>query len=199
MHPLYFKNPGLAGVFYFNTFTFYMKKKQDIHIGFCTAPHGIKGEFSFILYNQDGSVLNNGASVLLMPRTNSSSVPFSGKDYKIKKINFGNKTIVSLEGVDDRNTVEAMVPFDIYYDRENFPDIGSGEYYLNDLLNIEVFDFLSKQVIGNVMDFYDNGAQVILKIKTENDILEILFIDQFVPVVDIENNRIEVYIPEMIE
>jgi len=176
-----------------------MKKKENIHIGHCTAPHGIKGGFSFILYNQEESVLYDGATVTLMPRTSSSSVPVTGKDYKIKKINFGNKTIVSLDGVDDRNTVEAMVAFDIYYDRENFPSIGSDEYYLNDLLNIDVFDFLSKQFIGKVLDFYDNGAQVILKIKTENEMLEILFIDQFVPIVEIENNRIEVNIPEIIE
>ncbi|MDO9184160.1 MAG: ribosome maturation factor RimM [Bacteriovorax sp.] len=176
-----------------------MKKQENIHIGHCTTPHGIKGEFSFVLYNQDESVLSNGSIISLLPRSTSSSVPQDGKDFKIKKINIGNKAIVVLDGINDRNTVEAMVPFDIYFDRKNFPEIDDDEYYLNDLLGLEVFDFITKISIGRVVDFYENGAQVVLKIKTENEVLEILFIDQYVPIVDIENARIEVIIPEMIE
>jgi 16S rRNA processing protein RimM len=176
-----------------------MKKLENIHIGHCTTPHGIKGEFSFVLYNSEDSVLYDGALVSLLPRSTSSSVPQDGKDFKIKKINIGNKAIVTLEGVNDRNTVEAMVPFDIYFDRKNFPETNDDEYYLNDLLGLAVFDFITKKSIGRVMDFYENGAQVVLKIKTENEILEILFIDQYVPEVDISLGRIEVIIPEMIE
>lgn len=176
-----------------------MKKSDNIHIGHCTTPHGIKGEFSFVLYNQEDSVLHDGAIVSLLPRSASSSVPQDGKDFKIKKISFGNKTIVTLDGVNDRNLVEAMVPFDIYFDRANFPETDEDEYYLNDLLGLEVFDFATKKSIGRVMDFYENGVQVVLKIKTENEILELLFIDQYVPEVDIDNGRIEVIIPEMIE
>lgn len=176
-----------------------MKKSENIHIGHCTTPHGIKGEFSFVLYNQEDSVLFDGATVSFLPRSASSSVPQDGKEYKIKRISFGNKTIVTLEGVSDRNIVEAMVPFDIYFDRANFPETEDDEYYLNDLLGLEVFDFISKKPIGRVMDFYENGAQVVLKIKTEGEILELLFIDQFVPEVDIDNGRIEVIIPVMIE
>lgn len=176
-----------------------MKKSENIHIGHCTTPHGIKGEFSFVLYNQEGSVLHDGAMISLLPRSTASSIPQDGKDFKIKKINFGNKTIVNLEGVNDRNTVEAMVPFDIYFNRADFPEEDVDEYYLNDLLGLEVFDFVSKKAIGRVMDFYENGVQVILKIKTENEIIELLFIEQYVPEVDIDNGRIEVIIPEMME
>lgn len=176
-----------------------MKKSENIHIGHCTTPHGIKGEFSFVLYNPEDSVLHDGVMVSLLPRSSSSSLPQDGKEFKIKKINFGNKTIVTLEGVSDRNSVEAMVPFDIYFARENFPETEDDEYYLNDLLGLEVFDFHSKNFIGRVMDFYENGVQVILKIKTDKEILEILFIEQYVPEVDIENGRMEVIVPVMIE
>ncbi len=194
------KNPDFVrGFFIFSESLKIMKKSENIHIGHCTTPHGIKGEFSFVLYNQDDSVLHNEAIVSLLPRSTSSSVPQDGKEFKIKKISFGNKTIVTLDGVNDRNIVEAMVPFDIYFDRENFPETDEDEYYLNDLLGLEVFDFITKKSIGRVMDFYENGVQVVLKIKTEKEILEILFIEQYVPIVDIENGRMEVNVPVMIE
>ncbi len=176
-----------------------MKKIDNIHIGHCTTPHGIRGEFSFVLYNEDGSVLADGSIVSLLPRSTASSIPQDGKEYKIQKIKFGNKAIVSLEGVNNRNMVEAMVPFDIYFSRENFPETEEGEYYLNDLLGLEVFDFTTKKSIGRVMDFYENGIQIVLKIKTEKEILEILFIEQYVPEVDIENGRMEVIVPMIIE
>ena len=176
-----------------------MKKSENIHIGHCTTPHGIRGEFSFVLYNSEDSVLVDGAIISLLPRAISSSIPQDGKEFKISKIKIGNKTIVSLEGIVDRSTVEAMVPFDIYYPRNNFPDIEDDEYYLNDLLGLEVFDFLTKENIGRVVDFYENGAQVILKIKTDKKEIEILFIDQYVPSVNLELGRIEIIIPEIIE
>jgi 16S rRNA processing protein RimM len=176
-----------------------MKKSENIHIGHCTTPHGIRGEFSFVLYNVEDSVLFDGAVVSLLPRSSSSTVPQGGKDYIISKIKIGNKAIVSLEGVMDRNTVELMVPFDIYFARVNFPETKEDEYYLNDLLGLEVFDFFTKKLVGRIIDFYENGVQVILKIKTDRENIEVLFIEQYVPVVDIEAGRIEIIIPVMIE
>lgn len=177
-----------------------MKKSTLIHIGHCTSPHGIKGEFSFVLYNSEDSVLKNDISVNLLPKSAESSVPQDGKDFKVKSIRFGNKTIVNLYDVNDRNLVEAMIPFDIYVDRSLFPEIEEDdEYYLNDLLGLEVFNYYTKESIGRVMDFYENGAQYVLKIKTPNQILDVLFLNQFVPVVDIDQNRIEIIPPILVE
>lgn len=176
-----------------------MKKLTNIHIGHCTTPHGIKGEFSFVLYNDEDSVLENQTIVTLTPRSSSSTIPQDGKEFKIAKISFGNKTIVTLEGVDNRNVVEAMIPFDIHVNREEFPETEDDEYYINDLLGLEVYHYYTKNLIGRVMDFYENGAQVVLKIKTDKEILEVLFLNQFVPVVEIENNRMEIIPPILVE
>jgi 16S rRNA processing protein RimM len=176
-----------------------MKKATNIHIGHCTSPHGIKGELSFVLYNPEDSVLDKGMVVTLTPRSASSSIPQDGKEFKIKSINFGNKAIATLDQVSDRTTVEAMVPFDIHMDRELLPETEDDEYYVNDLLGLEVFHFYTKELLGRVMDFYENGAQVVLQIKTAQEIIEVIFISQFVPVVEIELNRMEIIPPIMIE
>lgn len=175
------------------------EKSSIVHIGHCTAPHGIRGEFSFVLYNQEDSVLEEGMTITLFPKTAESSVPQDGKEFKIQSIRFGNKVITVLEGVDNRNIVEAMIPFDIYLDRNVFPELEDGEFYINDLLGLEVFNFYTKEKIGRVMDFYDNGAQVVLKIKTEKNIFDVLFIENFVPVVDLNLERIEIIPPIMVE
>lgn len=176
-----------------------MKKSENIHIGHCTTPHGIRGEFSFVLYSFEDSVLSDGAIISLLPRSELSSIPHDGKEFKIARIKIGNKAIVSLEGINDRNIVEAMVPFDIYFARKNFPETSENEYYLNDLLGLEVFNFFTKEYIGRISDFYENGVQIILKIKTEKEFIEILFIDQYVPIVDLEAGRMEIVLPVIIE
>ena len=176
-----------------------MTKSTNIHIGHCTSPHGIKGEFSFVLYNFDDSVLEDGMVVTLTPRDHSSSVPQDGKEFTIKTIRIGNKAIATLDGVSDRNTVEAMVPFDIYLSRELLPETEDDEYYINDLLGLEVYNYYTKNLLGRVMDFYENGAQVVLKIKTDKEIIEVLFLNQYVPVVDIPGNRMEIVPPILVE
>jgi 16S rRNA processing protein RimM len=176
-----------------------MKKSTNIHIGHCTSPHGIKGEFSFVLYSAEESTLEGGMTVTLTPRTSESSVPQDGKEFIVKTLRIGNKAIATLEGVNDRNTVEAMIPFDIHLDRELLPETEEDEYYLNDLLGVEVYHYYTKNLIGRVMDFYENGAQIVLKIKTDKEIIEVLFLNQFVPVVEIEKNRMEIVPPVMIE
>jgi 16S rRNA processing protein RimM len=176
-----------------------MKKIKNIHIGHCTSPHGIKGELSFVLYSPEDTALDSGVIVTLTPRSTSSSVPIDGKDFKIKKISFGNKAIAVLENVNDRTTVEQMVPFDIHMDRELLPETEEDEYYVNDLLGLEVFNYHTKEHIGRVMDFYENGAQVVLQIKSTAEIIEVIFISQFVPVVEIEKNRLEIIPPILVE
>jgi len=176
-----------------------MTKSTNIHIGHCTSPHGIKGEFSFVLYNAEESVLEDGMMVTVTPRSTDSSVPQDGKEFVVKTIRIGNKAIATLEGVNDRNTVEAMVPFDIHVDRGLLPETEEDEYYLNDLLGLEVFHHYTKDLIGRVVDFYENGAQVVLKIKTDKEFIEVLFLSQYVPEVDIDKNRLEIIPPIMIE
>lgn len=176
-----------------------MTKSKNIHIGHCTSPHGIKGEFSFVLYNFEESVLKDGMNVTLTPRSPASSVPQDGKEFILNTIRIGNKAIATLRGVSDRNTVEAMIPFDIYVNREVLPETEDDEYYVNDLLGLEVYHYYTKTLLGRVIDFYENGAQVVLKIKTDKEIIEVLFLSQFVPVVDIELNRMEIIPPILIE
>lgn len=172
-----------------------------VELGFCVKPHGIKGGFVFNLYNKEDSVLENGGPVLLIPKNEQSSLNSRGEVHQIEKISFGNKVTVYLKGVSDRNFVEAMIPFMIKIPRSLFPKTEDGEYYLSDLIGMEVYhNGADGEKAGQVSDCYDNGAQLVLVIlKIDNEVLELPFINQFFPVVDIDNNRIEMIVPEMLE
>ncbi len=175
-----------------------MKKNELIELGSCNRPFGIKGGFHFFLHNPTESILKNSELITIKPMDATSNVDPAGIEVKIKSIQFGNKVVCYLEDITDRNIVESMVPFTISYPREKFPPTSEDEFYLNDLVGVEVLNTSGKRV-GEVHSSYDNGAQTVLRIQTKTEIIDLPFIDNFFPEVDVANNKIIMNQPEIIE
>ena len=66
-------------------------------------------------------------------------------------------------------------------------------------MGMNVFEFEGNDQVGSVASFYDNGAQDVLVIKTATKKIEVPLVESFVPVIDIEENRIEIIIPKWID
>ena len=180
-----------------------MSENSLIQLGVCHKPHGIKGGFSFILENPDDSILKKGMKVFLFPKEARSSLEDEGECFEIAKISFGNKTIAYLkrdgEEISDRNIVEDLLPFIIKVPREEFPELDEGEIYLSDLLGINVRDLFNDKIIGTVYRTFDNGAQTVVTIKLHSGkLVDIPFVENFIPVVDIENKEIGVHMPHFV-
>jgi len=172
--------------------------KKLIELGICRKPHGVKGAFSFVLINQSDSSLKKGSKVTLIPITNQSILSTTGEEFEISSIGFGNKTIVTLKEVNNRNSVEAMIPFTIYVNRSTLPELNDeDDYYLSDLVGLYAIDENGDKV-GVVAEIGTNGVQDILKIKTAQGIIEILLVDNFVKDIDWESKHIHIVIPEMV-
>ncbi len=171
------------------------KNEQLVKLGECRKPHGIKGGFKFHLYNQEDSVLKNKETITLFPLSSASSIPSEGKEFEIKTIHFGNQTVCYLNDIVDRNIVEAMLPFSIHYPREKFPKLEDGQWYVSDLEGLKVLDTLGREV-GKISRYFDNGAQLVLTVVTENEKFELPFIEAFFPEIDIEAGTITFITPE---
>jgi 16S rRNA processing protein RimM len=173
-------------------------KNDLVELGFSLKPHGIKGGFTFALDNLEDSVLKKGSKVYLFPKNASSSLR-DCQEFSIKSIAFGNKVIAYFEEVNDRNTVEAMLPFVIKYPRSLFPEIGDDEYYVGDVIGVKVYDHTSGEHLGEIVDHSDNGMQIIYTIKTQGRTFDLPFVEALFPVVDIEGDRVEIVSPRIIE
>lgn len=175
-----------------------MKNKNDkyIELGGCSKPHGIKGGFAFHLYNSDSSVLKKGSKVLLTPNS-GSKLGEDGEEFEISTISFGNKVIVYLKGIADRNRVEAIIPFTIFFKNEDLPKLEEDEFYLKDLIGLDVINELTGEKVGKIESHYDNTAHIVLVIRGEFE-LEIPLIDNFVKEVNVEEGMIKIIVPEVI-
>ena len=172
-------------------------EKKLIFLGNCTKPHGIKGGFSFNLENNDESVLKKGLEITLIPKNSSSSIDKNGEVFFIDKISFGNKTICYLKDVTDRNVVEAMIPFEIKVARDIFPEPEEGEFYVSDLIGMQVLEHGTDRELGKVAKYFDNGMQLILTIRGAKS-FDIPFVENFVPEVDLDAGKMWVVIPEVV-
>lgn len=167
-------------------------------LGYSSKPHGIKGGFIFVLFNSDESVLKNKSIVTIFPKNKNSSIHPDGEEHLIKTINFGNKTVCYLDKIIDRNIVEAMLPFNIFYPRSLFPAPAEGEVYIRDLVGLKVVDSDGEE-IGVIGKTYDNGAQTVIKVVMANDSIELPFVPVFFPEVDVEAGFITMIMPEIDE
>ena len=176
-------------------------KKSDemVELGECCRPHGIKGGFSFHLYNIEDSVLESGGKITLFPKGTNSSIDINGQLIKISNISFGNKVIAYLEGVENRSLAEEMIPFIIKIYKSELPQLEEGEFYMSDLIGINVFELNGEKEIGIIKDYYENGAQTVLTIQLKSGKkIDIPFINEFFPEVDLENSLVRVILPQYI-
>ena len=172
-----------------------------IELGHCRAPHGIKGAFTFTFANPESRTLENGSQIILEPLSEESSLK-GQVTFEIDTITYGNKVICTLKNVDDRNTVEAMVPFRFCVSRDQLEDadLEEGEFFFADLIGLKVVAENNEAFKGVVSEVYENGAQAVIVIKREGESenIELPFVDAFVKEVDLEKGEILANIPEWI-
>jgi len=168
----------------------YFLDTNRVLLGTCKSVHGIKGAVVFNLFNDESSVLESGMDVYTSKE---------GADkFHIKDINFTNKVIVYLEGIEDRSSSEDIVPFDIYLDRAHFPKASADEFYLNDLIGFKVINDAGKDV-GVINSFYSHGASDIAVIILKNSQeLELPFVKNFFPNIDLDKSEVTMLNPEIL-
>ena len=166
-------------------------EKSLINLGKCIKPHGVKGGMVFDLINRESSILRSGFRIKLHPKSDGSSISSDGLEQVIRSISFGNKVIVYLEGINSRNEIEELIPFEVCVERKDFPNLPDDEYYLSDLIGFYVYDKNGEQ-IGEVLSIGSNGVQNILNVgkKGEKDFFEILIIDNFIHNIDFLRKKI---------
>lgn len=164
-----------------------------LKVGRCLAAHGIKGGFRFLLENSEDSVLKKGFKIFLKQK-NSEEL----REYTIKQITFGHRVMAYLEGIDDRNQVEALLPFDIYIMEQDLPRDGD-EVYLRDLIGMELISAIDGSSKGKIESIYSNGVQDIVVYRDAfNKRKELPLIDQFFPEILMDEGKVILNEPDFI-
>ena len=103
----------------------------------------------------------------------------------LKAAVFKQFVLFDLAGIGDMDTAMAMKGKVVYADRADF-DLEEGEYFIADVIGLDVIDATTDLVYGKVSDIINRGASDIYVVKTENGERMIPAVDEFIVSVDIE-------------
>lgn len=100
--------------------------------------------------------------------------------------------IVKAEGIDDREAAEALRGTELLIPRAALPDPDDDEFYYSDLEGLDAFHTDGSR-LGVVKRVVNHGAGDLIEIAGHSGDLRILPFDKAsVPVIDLENHRLEV-------
>lgn len=134
-----------------------MSDSQKILVGKIVAPQGIRGEFRVQTYTENPmdfqtlDVFGNG---------------IAGSAFKfVRRLNPTSDVVVArIDGVNDRNSAEALRGTKLFVERAALPDLADGEYYQSDLIGFDVVRGGKK--IGVVACFQNFGAGDIIELDS---------------------------------
>lgn len=104
--------------------------------------------------------------------------------------------VIRLAGISDRDEAEALRNSLILVRKNDRPPLEAGEFHVGDLVGLLVVDQESQEAIGTVTDVIPAGNDL-LEVALANSDQRVLipFVEAIVPVVDLEQQRIEINPP----
>lgn len=145
--------------------------KQDklIFLGVISAAHGIKGEVLVKAFNADPEKLaemeivdekNNPIKLTFVRRQQKKGSPRKGSS----RTSSTPVIVARVVGCNNRNDAEKLVRRGLYCRRDALPAAVENEFYISDLVGLEVLDQENKPV-GTVSAIFNFGAGDIIEIK----------------------------------
>ena len=195
--------------------------EEWLEIGTIIAPQGLEGEVR-VYSNSDfpERFLHPGQRWLQRPgETEPQPIELLYGRYIPGKALY----VVELAGVENRDQAEALRGCRLFVPHGDRPALGEDEYHVLDLIGLEVFNQLTQEVLGTVVDIIPAGNDLLeVKLLCQEPVtlsdasteplttakkrkfkpkspqpatVLIPFVKAIVPVVDINNGRVEVTPP----
>jgi 16S rRNA processing protein RimM len=162
-------------------------------LGNCRKAHGLKGEAEF--HTPSGNDTHLDAGSLIVARMAGRP----DQELVVENVRRGNNVLIKFEGVPDRTALEKLLPFEVWCDRDAFPDLEEDEVYVTDLLGLKAVDVDGNE-IGRVENYYETPAQLVFVIRMKNnESVELPFVANFFPGYDLDAGTITVVLPEVVE
>lgn len=157
-------------------------------IGTIVGSHGLKGEVKILPETDFPERLTKaGPRRLQGPDGQHRTVYLSSGRYHASKKQY----LVHLKGVDDSNAAEALRGWQLVVSSEERPVLAPDEFHVMDLIGLIAYRQDTGALLGPVVDMNTFGNDILV-IQTSKQKLMVPFVEAFVPVVDLENKRLEI-------
>ena len=161
-----------------------------LQVGAITQTHGVRGEVKVFPTTDDVKRFKKLKEVILDTGKEKVTLEIEGVKF------FKQFVILKFKGFDNINDIERYKGKNLYVTRENAVKLKRDEYFIADLIGLEVYDE-NDQHLGMLTNVIETGANDVYEVKFE-DGREVLFpaIKQCILDVDMENRKMKVHIME---
>ncbi|MDR9403353.1 MAG: ribosome maturation factor RimM [Halothece sp. Uz-M2-17] len=183
-----------------------IEAEELIEIGTIVSAHGIKGEVK-VYTDSDFPERFEQPGKRLLKRPNETTFDWITiqRGYYLP----GKKLyVVKFEEITDRNQAEALKKSKLFVEKRDRPQLEENEYHVDDLIGLVVIDQETKETIGQVVDIYPAGNDLLVvdleaaflaqhfpeQAQKKSKVL-IPFVTDIVPVVEISQGQLEVILP----
>ena len=164
-----------------------------LQVGVISSMHGVHGEVKVFPTTSDATRYKKLKEVLLDTGKNMNESELI--TLKLKGVKFFKQfVIVKFEGYDNPNDIEKYKGKPIYVTRENAVKLEKDEYFIADLIDIEVFEDNGEK-LGVIADVIETGSNDVYSVKcVDGKELLLPAIKQCILDVDIESKKMIVHV-----
>ena len=139
-----------------------MQNMEDmLRVGVIASTHGVKGEVKVFPTTDDAARFKQLKEVLL--DTGKERLPLTIEHVKF----FKNMVILKFKGYDSINDIEKYRSKDLLIFRENAVELGPDEYFITDLIGLEVMTDQG-ETLGVMKDVLETGANDVYVVELES-------------------------------
>ncbi len=133
-----------------------------LRIGVITTTHGIRGEVKVFPTTDDPMRFKTLKSCII----ESKEGPLTLEIQSVKF--FKQFVILKFKGYDNINDIMSFIKQDLMVDRENAVECAPGEYFICDLLGMDVVTD-EGQLLGTLTDVLETGANNVYEVTTKQN------------------------------
>ncbi|PCC71703.1 16S rRNA processing protein RimM [Nannocystis exedens] len=180
-------------------------RSAAIAVAEVSAPHGVRGQLRFHLYDPASRALRRGLRVELRPPNSPEGHARSDMSFErfvilaVEPVPGKASVRVQLDGVTDRDHAERLRGREVWVARADLPALAEDEFYLTDAIGLPVERALADgrtQALGVVAGVTSNGVQDLLEVEWtrpdgRRDTWLLPALPQFIADLDGERLRVE--------
>jgi len=167
------------------------EQQQWITVGKVVGAHGLKGALRILSLSDFPERFTEPGNRWLRPAHPKTANPVPVKLRSGEQQPGKNIFRVRFESIRDRTEAETWVGAFLVVPESERPSLEDGEYHVSDLVGMAVFESETGRSLGVVKDILPSGHDL-LEIAWQDTTYLIPFVEAFVPVVDIDNRRLDI-------
>ena len=135
--------------------------ENRLRVGVIASTHGIRGEVKVFPTTDSAGRFSQIKSVILDTGKEELELKIAGVKF------FKKFAILKFEGIDNINDIEKYKGKELYVMRENAQKLGRNEYFVADLIGLEVTEDSGRK-LGTLKDVMETGANDVYVVEMED-------------------------------